>query len=242
MRITVSIVVSHWKMAHHLHSASCGWHLLSFSLVAVVLISSSAAAAASTELDESLSNEYFFACSGGKTDTVRKLLGRHGKDLANARTKEGETCLHLCSIDTTGQAVHIARALLEAGADPNVRTTFEQGQRMTPLSWHTYAGNYDIVELLLDAGATINDDFDLYPPNAPVQTIVTALDIAEKLSGVEDMAESVEKEETDKSSNGEGNDPRDRFKLTYDLLKSRGGKKWEDIDKGRAAAEEQEEL
>ena len=237
-------------MAHHFHQAtrpSCGWRPLRslLLLVAVVLISSSCPAtptAAAIDLDESLSNEYFFACSGGKTDTVRKLLDRHGKDLANARTKEGETCLHLCSIDTTGQAVHIARALLEAGADPNVRTTFEQGQRMTPLSWHTYAGNYDIVELLLDAGATINDDFDLYPPNAPVQTIVTAMDIAEKLSGVEDMAESVEKEETDKNSNGEGNDPRDRFKLTYDLLKSRGGKKWEDIDKERAAAEEQQEL
>lgn len=223
-------------MAHHFHQAtrpSCGWRPLSLFLVAVVLISSSCPAtptAAAIDLDESLSNEYFFACSGGKTDTVRKLLDGHGKDLANAKTKEGETCLHLCSIDTTGQAVHIARALLEAGADPNVRTTFEQGQRMTPLSWHTYAGNYDIIELLLDAGANINTDFDLHPPNAPVQTIVTALDIAEKLSGVEDMADSVEKEEKDKNSNGEGNDPRDRFKLTYDLLKTRGGKKWKDIE------------
>ena len=225
-------------MAHHFHQASrpsCGWRPLRslLLLVAVVLISSSCPAtptAAAIDLDESLSNEYFFACSGGKTDTVRKLLDGHGKDLANLKTKEGETCLHLCSIDTTGQAVHIARALLEAGADPNVRTTFEQGQRMTPLSWHTYAGNYDIIELLLDAGANINTDFDLHPPSAPVQTIVTALDIAEKLSGVEDMADSVEKEENDKNSNGEGTDPRDRFKLTYDLLKSRGGRKWEHIE------------
>ena len=237
-------------MAHHFHQASrpsCGWRPLRslLLLVTVVLISSSCPAtptAAAIDLDESLSNEYFFACSGGKTDTVRKLLDGHGKDLANLKTKEGETCLHLCSIDTTGQAVHIARALLEAGADPNVRTTFEQGQRMTPLSWHTYAGNYDIIELLLDAGANINTDFDLHPPSAPVQTIVTALDIAEKLSGVEDMAESVEKEEKNKNSNGKGNDPRDRFKLTYDLLKSRGGKNWEDIVKERAAAEEQQEL
>lgn len=240
-------------MSHHLHkaircSSTCnnhnGWRPLRslLRLVAVILISSCPATptAAAIELDGSLSNEYFFACSGGKTDTIRKLLDKHGKDLANLKTKEGETCLHLCSIDTTGQAVHIAKALLEAGADPNVRTTFEQGQRMTPLSWHTYAGNYDIVELLLDAGANINEDFDLHPPSAPVQTIVTALDIAEKLSGVEDMADSVEKEEKDKNSNGEGNDPRDRFKLTYDLLKSRGGKKWEDIE--RAATEEQQEL
>lgn len=245
-------------MAHRLYQAiircsrTCNNHdngsrpLRSFllALVAVVLVSSCPATptAAAIELDESLSNEFFFACSGGKTDTIRKLLDKHGKDLANLKTNEGETCLHLCSIDTTGQAVHIAKALLEAGADPNVRTTFEQGQRMTPLSWHTYAGNYDIVELLLDAEADINKDFDLHPPSAPVQTIVTALDIAEKLSGVEDMAESVEKEEKDKNSNGEGNDPRDRFKLTYDLLKSRGGKNWEDIVKERAAAEEQQEL
>ena len=100
---------------------------------------------------------------------------------------------------------------------------------MHPLSWHVYAGNHDVVELLLDAGGSINDDFDLYPPGAPVQTIVTALDIAEKLSGVEDMADSVEREE----DGGGGEDPRDRFKLTYDLLKARGGKKWEDILKER---------
>ena len=223
-------------MAHHLHQAnrsSCGWRPLRSVLTLLVVLLSLCPAtptAADIELDESLSNEYFFACSGGKTDAIRKLLDKHGKDLANAKTKEGETCLHLCSIDTTGQAVHIARALLEAGADPNVRTTFEQGQRMTPLSWHTYAGNYDIIKLLLDAGANINTDFDLHPPSAPVQTIVTALDIAEKLSGVEDMADSVEKGEKDKNSNGEGTDPRDRFKLTYDLLKSRGGRKWEHIE------------
>ena len=222
-------------------SSTCskGWCVLLFHLflVAVVLISSSA-----LELDESLLEVYFFACSGGRTDKIQTLLDEHGRDLASAKTKDGETCLHLCSIDTTGQAVHIARALLQAGADPNVRTTFEQGQRMHPLSWHVFAGNHDIVKLLLDAGANINDDFDLHPPSAPVQTIVTALDIAEKLSGVEDMADSVEKEENDKTSNGGGDDSRDRFKLTYDLLKSRGGKKWEDIVKERAASEELQDL
>lgn len=200
--------------------------LLPLLFVAVIHVVISGAA---LELDDALSEEYFFACSGGKTDTVRALLDRHGKDLANATTKDGETCLHLASIDTTGQAVHITRALLAAGADPNVRTAYEQGQRMHPLSWHVYAGNHDVVELLLDAGGSINDDFDLYPPGAPVQTIVTALDIAEKLSGVEDMADSVERGE----GGGGGEDPRDRFKLTYDLLKARGGKKWEDILKER---------
>ena len=192
--------------------------------LAVIIISGVA-----LELDDALSEEYFFACSGGKTGTVRALLDRHGRDLANAKTRDGETCLHLASIDTTGQAVHVTRALLAAGADPNVRTAFEQGQRMHPLSWNVYAGNHDVVELLLDAGGSINNDFDLYPPGAPVQTIVTALDIAEKLSGVEDMADSVEREE----DGGGGADPRDRFKLTYDLLKARGGKKWEDILKER---------
>jgi len=202
---------------------------------------------AAIDLDDALSEEYFFACSGGKTDTVRALLEQHGEDLANAKTRDGETCLHLASIDTTGQAVRITEALLAAGADPDVRTTFEQGQRMHPLSWNVYAGNHDIVELLLDAGAGINDDFDLYPPNAPLQTIVTALDIAERLSGVEDMADSVEKGEgrdgnsqQPKASDG-GEDPRDRFKLTFDLLKARGGKKWEDIVKEREQEQEQEQ-
>jgi len=42
--------------------------------------------------------------------------------LAKAATKEGETGLHLVAI--SGKA-GIARALLDAGASPNVRTTFD---------------------------------------------------------------------------------------------------------------------
>jgi len=211
--------------------------------IMTLLVAVLAGGAGSIELDDSLSEEYFFACSGGKAGTVRALLEKHGGELANARTKDGESCLHLASIDTTGRAIQVTKALLEAGADPNVRTTFEQGQRMHPLSWQVYAGNYDIVEVLLDAGARVNDDFDLYPPNAPVQTIVTALDIAAKLSGVEDMADRVEKEGAGREkdgNNGGGDASRDRFKLTYDLLKARGGKKWEDIVKERA--EERQDL
>ena len=44
-------------------------------------------------------------------------------DLATARTENGETCLHLTGIYG---ALEVTKLLLKRGADPNVRSTFEQ--------------------------------------------------------------------------------------------------------------------
>jgi ankyrin repeat protein len=44
-------------------------------------------------------------------------------DWATARTENGETCLHLTGING---ATEVTKLLLERGADPNVRSTFEE--------------------------------------------------------------------------------------------------------------------
>lgn len=44
-------------------------------------------------------------------------------DWSNAHTTDGETCLHLAAIPGSNG---ITKVLLEAGADPNARTTFDK--------------------------------------------------------------------------------------------------------------------
>uniref|UniRef100_A0A6V2ABV0 Uncharacterized protein n=3 Tax=Ditylum brightwellii TaxID=49249 RepID=A0A6V2ABV0_9STRA len=128
--------------------------------------------------------------------------------MANARTKDGESCLHLISISGS---VEIAKVLLDAGADPNWRSTWENGLRMHPLSWNVYGGHNEIVRLLLDAGARVNDDFDLTPIT---NEKVTVLDISEQL--LENMGI-------------DPNDTENKFVLTHQLLLEKGGKKFAEL-------------
>jgi hypothetical protein len=62
----------------------------------------------------------------------------------------------------------ITKLLLETGADPNARSTFEKGLRMHPLSWNVYGGHVENIRLLLEYGADVNLDFDSMgqPPQA----------------------------------------------------------------------------
>lgn len=80
-----------------------------------------------------------------------------------------------------------------------------KGLRMTPLSWHVYGGNYDIVKLLISHGAEINADFD---DSLESSLKITATDIA---------------------SNLWRKDESDDFTRTLDLLISKGGKKYADM-------------
>lgn len=55
---------------------------------------------------------------------------------------------------------------------------------MHPLSWNTFYGRYEIIELLLDHGADIEADFDLGGSVKDEQTElekVTVLDVVEKI-------------------------------------------------------------
>ena len=80
---------------------------------------------------------------------------------------------------------------------------------MTPLSWYTYGGNYEIVKLLLDNGADVNADFEyVFGSNEKI----TALDVILRL-----LEHHGDKEEPDE------------FTATKELLISRGGKKFAEL-------------
>lgn len=106
--------------------------------------------------EEEVGKDFFFACSGGKVDEVKAFLKEH-PDWSNACTPEGESCLHLAAIPGSAE---VTKLLLESGADPNARTTFDGGLRMHPLSWNVYGGHFENVKLLLENGAEVNADVD----------------------------------------------------------------------------------
>ena len=155
--------------------------------------------------NEDLKSQYFFACSGGKLDIVQTSLETN-PNWVNLRTENGESCLHLTGIYGHSS---VTKHLLEDAkikADPNIRSTFDQGLRMHPLSWNVYGGHYDNIELLLKAGADPNLDFDSMgqPP-----TSVTSLDVVLQLQDVE-----------------KGDD---RFTRLETLLRQYGGKTTEEL-------------
>ena len=80
---------------------------------------------------------------------------------------------------------------------------------MTPLSWHVFAGNFDIVRLLVDNGAQINLDFDLDESGKKA----TVMDVSTLLTDSKDS-------QTDKD---------DPFVKVHELLINRGGKKYEEL-------------
>lgn len=117
-----------------------------------------AAAVGATNPEEKEDNsEFFFACSGGEFPKVQSHL-EQDPSLAHTSTKDGEHCLHLSAL--SGNA-DIVKLLLDKGANPDIRSNWEQGLRMHPLSWSTFYGRYEIIELLLKAGADVNADFNL---------------------------------------------------------------------------------
>ena len=117
--------------------------------------------------------DFFNGCSGGDSDLVAKSLEEH-PDWVNAHTQNGETCLHLTGIYGFAK---VTKILLDKGANPNIRSTYEKGLRMHPLSWNVYGGHLANIELLLDNGADINLDFDSMMDNEPV----TSLDVLREL-------------------------------------------------------------
>jgi|Transcript_20981 hypothetical protein len=185
--------------------------LYSFLLFSLLVVSSVLYTAfASTDADDAPNHEenkdYFFACSGGELSKIQDLLSTD-PSLVNTVTNDGEHCLHLSALSGNAEIVQL---LLEKGADPNVRSTFEGGLRMHPLSWCTYYGRNDIIELLLKHGADVNADFDLGGGEPGGESVkVTALDVIEKiLFGIE----------TDEG--------KERFLETRNVLVKNGAKRW----------------
>lgn len=128
--------------------------------------------------EEQENSEFFFACSGaegGEFATVKSLV-EADPTLVHATTKDSEHCLHLIAISGNAE---IAKFLLEKGADPDIRSGWEAGLRMHPLSWNTFYGRADIIELLLKHGADVNADFDMGAGDEAEK--VTVLDVVEQI-------------------------------------------------------------
>ena len=90
------------------------------------------------------------AAMAGDADTVRRLLSEE-PNLAAGYTDEGWTALHLAA------TAEIAQMLLEAGADINARNRHKAfGPGNSPLSAAVYQDRRDVVKLLIERGANLN--------------------------------------------------------------------------------------
>jgi uncharacterized protein len=128
--------------------------------------------------DDQVAVELVLAVRGGDTETLQRLL-RNDPALATARIvgRKGGTStpLHLVT-DWPGyfpKGPATVKLLVDAGADPNARTTSRGSQggpgEETPLHYAASSDDVDVAEALIDAGADIE---------APDGSIGTPLDNA----------------------------------------------------------------
>jgi uncharacterized protein len=91
------------------------------------------------------------AAALGRSSDLRPIL-REKPELARTTSTDGFTALHLAAF-FSGDA-ETARALLEAGADPNGMAANDTG--LHPIHSAAAAGNNDLVALLVECGAQID--------------------------------------------------------------------------------------
>jgi len=90
------------------------------------------------------------ATAAGDLETVRRLLADE-PSLAREYTEEGWSALHLAATP------EIAAMLLDAGADINARNRHKfAGSGNSPLSAAVYQQRNDVVRLLIERGADVN--------------------------------------------------------------------------------------
>jgi hypothetical protein len=114
---------------------------LAFIWVAVAQVLAAACGAASN-------TDFFDAVRAGDAEKSKALLQADPK-LAEARTEDGSTALHLAALE--GEAA-VARVLLAGGAQVNARGLREE----TPLHMAMYDGHREVAEVLLASGADVN--------------------------------------------------------------------------------------
>lgn len=99
----------------------------------------------------------FHAIEKGHADIVKMLI-KHGVDVNVKRTKDNsnETPLHLAARSST---LEIVTLLLKNGAEVNAKCNeYLEDEHRDALSYAAERGNKEIVELLLDFGADMNND------------------------------------------------------------------------------------
>jgi ankyrin repeat protein len=110
----------------------------------------------SNEGDSAEFENFLHACTNGEMDVIEIAL-LEDPHFVNRKSAMGETCLHVAGI--RGQTA-VTKRLVQAGADPNVRSDYNQGLRMHPLSWNVYGGHVETARALLEGGANVNLDVD----------------------------------------------------------------------------------
>mmetsp|Transcript_9468 Transcript_9468/g.15744 ORF Transcript_9468/g.15744 Transcript_9468/m.15744 type:complete len:187 (-) Transcript_9468:101-661(-) len=157
-----------------------------------------------------VTTEFLDACVHGKIDVIKASLAEHPTWL-NGRSENGETCMHVAGIE--GQAA-VSHYLLQQGADVNIRSSFEGGLRMHPLSWNVYGGHYENIEVLVGAGkADVNLDYDDSKGNA-----ITSLDTVLQILASDD------------GKIGDEADPYfEKFYKIKELLLKNGAKQYKDL-------------
>lgn len=176
--------------------------------------------------DVLVSPKFLDACTNGQVEEVQKLLEEH-PNWKNGRSPQGETCLHVASI--YGQPA-VTRLLLQAGANPNVRSKFESGLRMTPLSWNVYAGHVGNARVLLQEGqADVNMDFDKMGRADDPKVSVTCLDIITELVNSFNADDNVV----------EGEERYRSYVSMKSLLLSHGAKTYEELQQASKAADDE---
>ncbi len=105
-------------------------------------------------------------------DKLKALIESH-PDLPNQRSEDNDRTLLHTITDYPGQnpqGVEMARLLIEAGADVNARFQHEsiESVKETPLHWAASSDDLELIELLLDAGATIDIDGGVVSNGTPL--------------------------------------------------------------------------
>jgi ankyrin repeat protein len=169
-------------------------------------------------------DHFLMACSQGNMEVVEIMIEEH-PEFVTGQSQNGESCLHVAGI--LGQ-VDITNYVLRHGGNPNQRSTYVHGLRMTPLSWNVYGGHVANVRALLEAGADVNMEFDHLNTETEQHEPVTVLDI---LYMMEDFSE--EATHNAKTTTEDGTDPatsnRKKHFEMRDLLLLHGARRYTDL-------------
>jgi hypothetical protein len=197
-----------------------------------------------------VSDDFLNACTYGKVDEVQHLLQQYPQ-WVNGQSSQGESCLHVTGIYGTNP--EIISVLLAAGADPNTRSTFRHGLRMTPLAWYVYGGHLALVETLLEkgipVGLNVNMDYDTLsppPPSAEESSTATRpklLKHPRKITALDTVSELLEGILRDEAEDNGTNDDRksdssrdafaQKYRDIYQLLVSNGAMRYEEVRRRR---------